>query len=133
METGGDGRRASYSLQRRPNGAVFRGTFPWRKSSVNWRNRTAVGVAQLVERRSVAPNVAGSIPVSHPNPIPEIFLISLFRAKHGVGIVFKQSAICRQQHHVFQASLSDKHAVKWVAMMGRECTCHKRVKMGDIQ
>jgi hypothetical protein len=28
-----------------------------------------VGVAQLVERRSVAPNVAGSIPVSHPNPI----------------------------------------------------------------
>src|SRR5271165_1072864 len=27
----------------------------------------AVGVAQLVERRSVAPNVAGSIPVSHPN------------------------------------------------------------------
>ena len=27
-----------------------------------------VGVAQLVERRSVAPNVAGSIPVSHPKP-----------------------------------------------------------------
>ena len=26
----------------------------------------AVGVALLVERRSVAPNVAGSIPVSHP-------------------------------------------------------------------
>ncbi len=26
-----------------------------------------VGVAQLVERRSVAPNVAGSSPVSHPN------------------------------------------------------------------
>ena len=26
-----------------------------------------MGVAQLVERRSVAPNVAGSIPVSHPN------------------------------------------------------------------
>ena len=26
-----------------------------------------VGVAQLVERRSVAPNVAGSIPVSHPS------------------------------------------------------------------
>jgi hypothetical protein len=26
-----------------------------------------VGVAQLVERRSVAPNVAGSIPVAHPN------------------------------------------------------------------
>ena len=25
-----------------------------------------MGVAQLVERRSVAPNVAGSIPVSHP-------------------------------------------------------------------
>ena len=32
-----------------------------------------VGVAQLVERRSVAPNVAGSIPVSHPNWI--FFLI----------------------------------------------------------
>jgi hypothetical protein len=28
---------------------------------------SAVGVAQLVERRTVAPNVAGSIPVSHPN------------------------------------------------------------------
>jgi hypothetical protein len=26
-----------------------------------------VGVAQLVERRTVAPNVAGSNPVSHPN------------------------------------------------------------------
>ena len=36
-----------------------------------WRgmvNSTGVvGVAQLVERRSVAPNVAGSSPVSHPN------------------------------------------------------------------
>ena len=29
--------------------------------------KRVVGVAQLVERRSVAPNVAGSIPVSHPN------------------------------------------------------------------
>src|SRR5260370_1298290 len=28
--------------------------------------KSAVGVAQLVERRSVAPDVAGSIPVSHP-------------------------------------------------------------------
>ena len=28
--------------------------------------RGVVGVAQLVERRSVAPDVAGSIPVSHP-------------------------------------------------------------------
>src|ERR1700688_902234 len=28
-----------------------------------------VGVAQLVERRSVAPNVAGSIPVAHPRYI----------------------------------------------------------------
>src|SRR5579862_3584738 len=32
---------------------------------LNWTG--VVGVAQLVERRSVAPNVAGSIPVSHPN------------------------------------------------------------------
>jgi hypothetical protein len=32
-----------------------------------------VGVAQLVERRSVAPNVAGSIPVSHPNSTPMSF------------------------------------------------------------
>jgi hypothetical protein len=33
-----------------------------------------VGVAQLVERRTVAPNVAGSNPVSHPNHPPvEIF------------------------------------------------------------
>jgi hypothetical protein len=32
---------------------------------LNWI--AVVGVAQLVERRSVAPNVAGSNPVSHPN------------------------------------------------------------------
>jgi hypothetical protein len=31
---------------------------------LNWK--AVVGVAQLVERRSVAPNVAGSNPVSHP-------------------------------------------------------------------
>jgi hypothetical protein len=28
--------------------------------------RTAVGIAQLAEHRTVAPTVAGSIPVSHP-------------------------------------------------------------------
>src|SRR5437899_2111639 len=37
-----------------------------------------VGVAQLVERRSVAPNVAGSIPVSHPN-LQAISCCTLFR------------------------------------------------------
>ena len=37
---------------------------PHRRSMVNWAG--VVGVAQLVERRSVAPNVAGSSPVSHP-------------------------------------------------------------------
>jgi hypothetical protein len=35
-----------------------------------------VGVAQLVERRSVAPNVAGSIPVSHPNCLSILFFSS---------------------------------------------------------
>src|SRR6267143_5686751 len=39
---------------------------PHRRSMVN--SIGVVGVAQLVERRSVAPNVAGSSPVSHPNP-----------------------------------------------------------------
>ena len=29
---------------------------------------SAVGVAQLVERRTVAPNVVGSNPISHPKP-----------------------------------------------------------------
>ena len=38
---------------------------PHRRSVLNWAG--VVGVAQLVERRSVAPNVAGSSPVSHPN------------------------------------------------------------------
>jgi hypothetical protein len=52
---------------------VFRAAFPPQESSVNWIYRTAVGVAQLVERRSVAPNVAGSIPVSHPNPLLQFF------------------------------------------------------------
>jgi hypothetical protein len=33
----------------------------------------AVGIAQLVEHRTVAPTVAGSIPVSHPrNPASEV-------------------------------------------------------------
>src|SRR5277367_6742293 len=50
-----------------PRGRFFASAFPSRESSVNWVHRCAVGVAQLVERRSVAPNVAGSIPVSHPN------------------------------------------------------------------
>jgi hypothetical protein len=36
------------------------------KVMLNWK--AVVGVAQLVERRSVAPNVAGSNPVSHPKP-----------------------------------------------------------------
>lgn len=35
-------------------------------------NRSAVGVAQLVERRSVAPNVAGSNPVSHPKQLGKL-------------------------------------------------------------
>src|SRR5882672_6598224 len=38
---------------------------PQCRSMVN--STGVVGVAQLVERRSVAPNVAGSSPVSHPN------------------------------------------------------------------
>src|SRR5882724_11124119 len=38
---------------------------PQCRSMVN--SKGVVGVAQLVERRSVAPNVAGSSPVSHPN------------------------------------------------------------------
>ena len=46
----------------------FRAAFPARENIVNLMSHSAVGVAQLVERRSVAPNVAGSIPVSHPNP-----------------------------------------------------------------
>ncbi len=72
-----------------------------------------VGVAQLVERRSVAPNVAGSIPVSHPN--------------------FLKNAICRQQSHLFRNCLGDEHPVKRVTMMVRQliqCLC---VKMSNIQ
>ena len=33
---------------------------------------STVGVAQLVERRTVAPNVEGSNPFSHPNSFPAI-------------------------------------------------------------
>jgi hypothetical protein len=33
-----------------------------------WRFCTMVGVAQLVERRTVAPNVVGSNPIAHPKP-----------------------------------------------------------------
>src|SRR6266478_5266737 len=57
-----------------------------RRSMVNWTG--VVGVAQLVERRSVAPNVAGSSPVSHPN-FP-IFLITpgFIHAWPGIHQVF---------------------------------------------
>ncbi len=59
---------------------------PHRRSMVNWTG--VVGVAQLVERRSVAPNVAGSSPVSHPN-FP-IFLITpgFIHAWPGIHQVF---------------------------------------------
>src|ERR1700730_8078554 len=50
------------SLNRR---LTHRGAFPPRRTSVNLV-ASAVGVAQLVERRTVAPKVAGSNPVSHP-------------------------------------------------------------------
>ena len=57
----------------------------WLFFGVSWRDKLllVVGVAQLVERRSVAPNVAGSIPVSHPNnlvsnPMPIIKFGFLF-------------------------------------------------------
>ena len=42
-----------------------------------------MGVAQLVERRSVAPNVAGSIPVSHPNSLQCLSAHFYFTAKLG--------------------------------------------------
>src|SRR6266403_2456759 len=48
---------------------------PHRRSMVN--SAGVVGVAQLVERRSVAPNVAGSSPVSHPN-FPTFLITSGF-------------------------------------------------------
>jgi|HubBroStandDraft_1064217.scaffolds.fasta_scaffold70643_2 hypothetical protein len=59
--------RTRFFAGNRLNRAFGGDAFRSRESSVNYENRTAVGVAQLVERRSVAPNVAGSIPVSHPN------------------------------------------------------------------
>src|SRR5262252_9305829 len=50
--------------KRRERPSRVRGWSDRRAVVVNYE--CAVGVAQLVERRSVAPNVAGSIPVSHP-------------------------------------------------------------------
>ena len=49
--------RMSVPMVRSPSGSVMLNFY------------RVVGVAQLVERRSVAPNVAGSIPVSHPTNI----------------------------------------------------------------
>jgi hypothetical protein len=37
-----------------------------------YNRKVAVGVAQLAEHRTVAPVVAGSIPVSHPRPLPTL-------------------------------------------------------------
>jgi hypothetical protein len=39
---------------------------PHRKGEPRYNQRILVGVAQLAEHRTVAPTVAGSIPVSHP-------------------------------------------------------------------
>ena len=46
-----------------PDGGAFR----FCRFSVKWTYSRMVGVAQLVERRTVAPNVVGSNPISHPN------------------------------------------------------------------
>jgi hypothetical protein len=54
------------STHLQPLRADFGRSFITTKRMLNWPS--TVGVAQLVERRSVAPNVAGSIPVSHPKP-----------------------------------------------------------------
>jgi hypothetical protein len=76
-----------------------------------------VGVAQLVERRSVAPNVAGSIPVSHPNPLWQI--VPLLPTEQAIHLVFEKGAVRRKQHHVFHSGLGDEHAVKRIAVMRR--------------
>jgi hypothetical protein len=43
----------------------------------------AVGIAQLAEHRTVAPTVAGSIPVSHPRFFPLFTLLRLRRRCRG--------------------------------------------------
>ena len=65
---------------------------------INWSG--VVGVAQLVERRSVAPDVAGSIPVSHPNPT-----LCLIPALQYIDIILCESLVCGEQHHTFRAGL----------------------------
>ena len=69
------GNRRSISLGRERSVLGLRCAFPLQGSSVNWRTSAVVGVAQLVERRTVAPNVAGSNPVSHPKIDSPDFLI----------------------------------------------------------
>src|SRR5258707_9570055 len=69
--------------------------FPLTQTSVNLFP-PAVGVAQLVERRAVAPKVAGSKPLSHPNPktvyFLELLLLAAFRMFLKLGLLF--SALC---------------------------------------
>ncbi len=78
-----------------------------------------VGVAQLVERRSVAPNVAGSIPVSHPN--------------FHFHFVFLKDTICSEQSHLFRRRLGNEHPVKRVPVMIRQRIQGQPAEMSNIQ
>ena len=85
------------------------------------------------EKWPVAPNVAGSIPVSHPN-LPEQFLpVLLLPTEHCLNFVFGESAVCCKQRHIFQTGLGDEHTVERVAVMRREFAYHQRMEVRDLQ
>ena len=84
-----------------------------------------VGVAQLVERRTVAPNVVGSNPISHPK--------SSFPAKNLLDIVFLEDAIRREQNQLFRVRLSNQHPVERVSMTLRQPSSFDRVRESDVQ
>jgi hypothetical protein len=79
----------------------------------------------IVEALPVAPNVAGSSPVSHPN-----FSLS---AKNLVHLILLKRAICRQQSHFFNERLGDEHAVKRVPVMHGQSASAQGVLVGDTE
>jgi hypothetical protein len=85
-------------------------TFPLLRTSVNF-NTSAVGVAQLVERRTVAPNVAGSNPVSHP-----ILWLSIPHKKD-LYLVSLENVIGRHQHELLNNSLRDQETIERVLVV----------------
>src|SRR5262249_23411184 len=84
---------------------------------INWRG--TVGVAQLVERRTVAPNVAGSNPVSHPKTRTHLsftFLIVHFVGRPLLRLPKNRSDHLRMSRSSWATKSRSEAASSWLAL-----------------